>query len=137
MCSGFAAPGASKAAVNGFRKLAIAPALRGFIIGPCAPGPERFTCWPVGRAERTTGWPSAPTPSQSTLTSGWPSRFELSSSIQLPSSGASCGPPKHQPLPVVKSTPRPFSFARRTASPNAVLHAGERSGLSAGLSWTE
>ena len=135
MCSGFAAPGASYAAVNGWRKLAIAPAESGFIIGPCAPGPERFTFWPVGRADRTTAFPSASVPRQRTC--DFERRFELTSSIQLPSSGFSCGPPKHQPLPVVRSTPIPFSFARRTASPNAVIHAGDRSGLSAGLSLTE
>ena len=94
---------------------------------------ERF--WPVGRAERTTAFPSASVPRQRTV--DFSGRFVFSSSIQLPSSGFSCGPPKHQPLPVVRSTPIPFSFARRTASPNAFIHAGERSGLSAGVSLTE
>ena len=136
MCSGFGAPGASNAAVKGLRKLAIAPAESGFIIGPCPPGPARFTFWPVGRTERTTSCPSAALlPRHRTV--DFSGRFVFSSSIQLPSSALSCGPPKHQPLPVVKSTPIPFSFARRTASPNAALHSGERSGLSAGLSLTE
>ena len=137
MCSGLGAPGASNAFVKGSRKRDIAFGESGFIIGPCPPGPERLTFWPVGRTDSVNFEPAESVPSHRTLTSPLPSRDELISSIQLPSSAESCGPPKHHPLPVVRSTPIPLSPAIRTASPNAFIHSSERSVLSDGLSFTE
>ncbi len=133
MLRGRGAPGAPNAALNGARNFAIARVESGFIITPRPPCPARLTAWPVGRAESVTGLPSF---SPRHRTSDFSGCFVSSSSIQPPSSRASCGPPKHQPLPVVRSTPRPRSPARRTASPNAFIHSGERNFRTPGSSLT-